>query len=127
MNPRGCSCCPGPRGGYDDGYYPGRGATGWHIDRDCLLTMADHLFAPEIARRVARAEAAPGACVLGVDFDIQRCFDLDDATKVRVDGTHIRAIAKDLDQYNAIDTGVFRIGPALVHKLQALLGDEAAP
>jgi 1L-myo-inositol 1-phosphate cytidylyltransferase len=91
-----------------------------HIDRDCILTMADHLFAPEIVGRLAGADLPRGACTLGVDYDIERCFDLDDATKVQVEGGHIAKIAKDLPEYNAIDTGVFRIGPKLIEELARL-------
>ncbi len=87
------------------------------IDRECLLTMADHLYSPEIVRRLQSFDLPAGACALGVDYDIERCFDLDDATKVQLDGNAITSIAKELDRYNAIDTGVFRIGPALVEEL----------
>jgi histidinol-phosphate aminotransferase len=88
-----------------------------YVDQDCILTMADHLFAPEIVRRLVRAELPAGACALAVDYDIERCFDLDDATKVQVENNRIARIAKDLEVYNAIDTGVFRIGPALIEQL----------
>ncbi|MFO0606230.1 MAG: histidinol-phosphate transaminase [Polyangiales bacterium] len=90
------------------------------IDRDCLLTMSDHLVAPELVRALARAEVPSGACALGVDFDIERCFDLDDATKVRVRGHAIEAISKDLPEFNAIDTGIFRVNAHLVRELRAL-------
>lgn len=90
------------------------------IDRECLLTMADHLIAPELVSRLLRAELPHGACALGVDYDIERCFDLDDATKVRVEGGRIAAIGKELDGYNAIDTGIFRVGPVLPATLRAI-------
>ncbi|MBL8684263.1 MAG: histidinol-phosphate transaminase [Myxococcales bacterium] len=88
------------------------------IDGDCFLSMADHLFAPELLRRLQQAELPSGACALAVDYDIPRCFDLDDATKVQVERGKIAAIAKDLERYNAIDTGVFRVGPALIEELR---------
>lgn len=88
------------------------------IDDDCFLTMADHLFAPELLRRLAQAELGHDACALAVDYDIPRCFDLDDATKVQVERGRIASISKDLERYNAIDTGVFRIGPALIEELR---------
>ncbi len=94
-------------------------AESW-LDRECLLTMSDHLVAPELVRRLVRAELPHGACALGVDFDIERCFDLDDATKVRVQGHSIQAISKELDDYNAIDTGIFRINGALTRELRAV-------
>lgn len=87
------------------------------IHGDCLLTMADHLYSPELVRRL-RGFALPRGCsVLGVDHDVDRCFDLDDATKVRIDRGRIVNIGKDIATYNAIDTGVFRIGPELVREL----------
>lgn len=91
-----------------------------YLDRECLLTMSDHLVAPELVRRLVRAELPSGACALGVDFDIERCFDLDDATKVRVQGHAIQAISKDLADFNAIDTGIFRVNGALARELRGL-------
>jgi histidinol-phosphate aminotransferase len=88
-----------------------------YLDRECLLTMADHLVAPALLRRLMRAEIPAGACALGVDFDIERCFDLDDATKVLVEAGRIGAISKELDAFNAIDTGIFRVNRALVEAL----------
>ncbi|MFO0661801.1 MAG: phosphocholine cytidylyltransferase family protein [Polyangiaceae bacterium] len=89
------------------------------IDRPCLLMMADHLISPELVRRVRSADAPRGACLLGVDHDIERVFDLD-ATKVRLQQGRIVDIAKDLSDYNAIDTGVFRIGPELISELERI-------
>lgn len=88
------------------------------IDRECLLTMADHLYSPEIVRRLQAFELPEGACALGIDYDIERCFDIDDATKVKLDAQAISGISKDLETYDAIDTGVFRIGPELVDELE---------
>ncbi len=90
------------------------------VDGDCLLSMADHLYSPELVRRLRQFELGPGCCVLGVDRDIDRCFDLDDATKVRLAGSLIKDIGKDLGSYDAIDTGVFRIGPALIKELERI-------
>ncbi len=89
-----------------------------YLDRECLLSMSDHLVAPALVARLLRAEIPAGACALGVDYDIERCFDLDDATKVRVASQQILAISKDLLDYNALDTGIFRVTPALVAALR---------
>jgi len=88
------------------------------IDRECILSMADHLFSPDSVRRLLKFDLPKGACALGVDYDIERCFDLDDATKVRLKGGKIADIGKDISDYNCIDTGVFRIGPELVAELE---------
>jgi histidinol-phosphate aminotransferase len=92
-----------------------------YIDGECLLTMSDHLYSPELPRRLLAAELPRGACGLAVDRDIERCFDIDDATKVVTKGGRIVEIAKELPDYDAIDTGVFRIGPALIEELEAVV------
>jgi|GEM_PF-49682 len=90
------------------------------IDQECLLSMADHLYSPEVVRRLRAFDLPRGACALGIDYDIERCFDLDDATKVRLQGNRIGDIGKDLSDYNCIDTGVFRIGPELIRELDRI-------
>lgn len=87
------------------------------IDRECVLTMSDHLYSPELVRRLLAAEIPTDGAALAVDYDIPRCFDLDDATKVGVERGLIVRISKELDAYDALDTGVFRIGPSLVAEL----------
>jgi histidinol-phosphate aminotransferase len=90
------------------------------VDRECLLTMSDHLYSPELVRRLLSADVPEGSCALAVDYEIERCFDLDDATKVGVEGGKIKRIGKELESYDALDTGVFRIGPALIAELAAV-------
>jgi choline kinase len=90
------------------------------IDGDVLLTMSDHLFGGEIVRRLRGFDRPSGSSVLAVDYDIARCFDLDDATKVNVKDGRIVAIGKELPSYNALDTGVFRIGAELVLALSTI-------
>lgn len=88
------------------------------VDQPCVLSMSDHLYSPELVRRLLSAELPAGACGLGVDYDIERCFDLDDATKVRRSNGRIVNIGKELEGYDCLDTGVFRIGPELMDELE---------
>jgi histidinol-phosphate aminotransferase len=88
-----------------------------YVDRECILSMADHLYSPELLRRLLRFDLPKGASVLGVDYDIERCFDLEDATKIRLRSGRITDIGKDIGDYNCIDTGVFRVGPELIEAL----------
>jgi len=90
------------------------------VGAGCVLSMADHLYSPRVVDAVLSPEFAEGSCVLGVDYDIPRCFDLDDATKVRVENQRIVEISKALTQYNALDSGVFRIGPSLIEALESV-------
>ncbi|HKO93336.1 MAG TPA: NTP transferase domain-containing protein [Polyangiaceae bacterium] len=90
------------------------------VGQGCVLSMADHLYSPRVVSAVLSPEFAAGSSVLGVDYEIERCFDIDDATKVQVEGGRIVEIAKTLDKYNALDSGVFRIGPSLLDALDAV-------
>ncbi len=87
-----------------------------------LLLMSDHLWSPELLSTVVSCPVGERESVLGVDYQIDACFDLEDATKVQVQGDRITAIGKELDDYNALDTGVFVITPAFIEALDALNG-----
>jgi choline kinase len=89
-----------------------------------LLLMSDHLWSPRLLRSVASYPVSDRESVLGVDYRIDACFDLDDATKVQVRGDRIERIGKHLDAYNALDTGLFLITPALIEALDAVNGPE---
>ncbi len=87
-----------------------------------FLLMSDHLWAPGLLRAVASTPLSASEAALGVDFRIDACFDLDDATKVQVEDGRIVRIGKELGEYNALDTGVFLIGPALIAALDEVEG-----
>jgi choline kinase len=89
------------------------------LSGEFILLMSDHLFDPDILRRLIAGRRAEAALTLGVDFRVHRPdLDLDDATKVRLDGEgRIVAIAKDLAEYDAVDTGLFVGSPALLQAL----------
>jgi choline kinase len=71
-----------------------------------FLAMGDHLFESSILRQLL-AHADLGKLNLAIDRKIAAIFDLDDAMKVRTEGNQITAIGKNLDSYDAIDTGIF--------------------
>ena len=91
-----------------------------YIDEHCILSMSDHLYSPELVRAVLDQPVREEESVLGIDRKIADVFDIDDATKVRLDGTRIADISKTLPTYDAIDTGVFHISPKLVDVLTRL-------
>jgi 1L-myo-inositol 1-phosphate cytidylyltransferase len=86
------------------------------------LLMSDHLWSPDLIQRVRRYPLAADEAVLGVDFKIDECIDLDDATKVRIRGDRIERIGKELPEYDALDTGLFRITPAVIEALERVNG-----
>ena len=89
------------------------------IGGDHLLLMADHLFDPEIPRRLVRADGA--GIVLAADRDLTSpLLELDDATKVEIDRDGaIVSIGKGLTRFNAVDTGIFLATPELARAIRA--------
>lgn len=87
------------------------------------LFMCDHLF--QLANLDGLLDAGLGRfdAVLGIDRKLGQVFDMDDATKVVAEGDVIRAIGKALPDFNAVDTGMFLIGPALVERLAARISE----
>lgn len=88
-----------------------------------LLLMADHIFEPKTARALLRQPLEEDEVILGVDYNIDRIFDLDDATKVKLNGNNIVDIRKDLSHYDALDTGMFLCSPALFERLESAKKD----
>jgi len=84
-----------------------------------LLLMADHIFEPKTAKVLLQKTLGDDEVILGVDYNIDRVFDLEDATKVKVQGEDILDIGKDLGQYNALDTGMFLCGGSLFERLES--------
>jgi 1L-myo-inositol 1-phosphate cytidylyltransferase len=83
------------------------------IHENFLLLMADHIFEPETARSLLRQPLGKNEVVLAIDRNIGSIFDLDDATKVRLEQDYVVEIGKSLQDYNALDTGMFLCGKAL--------------
>lgn len=92
------------------------------VTEPTFLLMSDHLWSPELLTAVARYPLDADEAVLGIDFDVPRCFDLPDATKVFVDGDRVVNIGKEIPTFHALDTGVFRITPALMDELERVNG-----
>ena len=71
-----------------------------------LLTMSDHLFDEAIVDLLI--ESADLGCLnLAIDRKLNSIFDLDDAMKVQIRGDRVAAIGKNLENYDAIDVGLF--------------------
>lgn len=83
-----------------------------------ILTMADHIFDPEMIQRAAAIIPPKHGALLCVDYKLSEVFDMDDATKVAVKNGKVAAIGKQITQYNAVDTGLFVCTPTLFNALQ---------
>ncbi|MEE9158188.1 MAG: sugar phosphate nucleotidyltransferase [Gammaproteobacteria bacterium] len=83
-----------------------------------FLVMSDHLFDPAIPQALVQNPPAPGTICLAVDHDKAGMFDLDDVTRVQITNNRIKAIDKNLPQWDAVDTGVFLCTTALFEGLE---------
>jgi 1L-myo-inositol 1-phosphate cytidylyltransferase len=99
-----------------------------HIRGEALLCMADHLVVPALYTAMIDHKLGGAALALGVDRRLGHAWvDEDDVTRVATRGRGpvraITAIGKNISVYDAYDTGVFKITPALFDAL----GDVPAP
>jgi 2-aminoethylphosphonate-pyruvate transaminase len=93
-----------------------------------LLVMADQIAAPALVAALARLPAEGDDTLLCVDRDLARVFDMDDATKVRLDVRpdarfdmdRVDAIGKDLATADAVSAGLFLMAPSLLTALDGL-------
>ncbi len=84
-----------------------------------LLTMCDHVFADDQVRRFLERACSIKTSSLAVDRRVSSIFDIDDATKVFLDESgYIRSIGKEIEEYNAIDMGVFLCNDEFIDALR---------
>jgi choline kinase len=82
------------------------------------LLMCDHLVDPRFLGTLTGADPA-SPCTLIIDREPGRVPDLPEATKVRLLGRRIVAIAKGLAKFDGVDTGVFLLRPAIFDALRS--------
>jgi CDP-L-myo-inositol myo-inositolphosphotransferase len=88
-----------------------------------LLLMSDHVLDPEILRLLRSTVLGDAAAALAVDRRPPAHIDLEDATKVRLQGDRIVDIGKALQHYDAIDMGAFLCAPEIFAALEATQDD----
>lgn len=89
------------------------------LKENFILLMSDHLFDDSILRGLLQIENERDGCILCVDRRLNGDhFNIDDITKVWVENEKVRGIGKGLDQFNAIDTGIFLCSPVIFNALE---------
>jgi choline kinase len=79
-----------------------------------FVQMVDHLFDKGIFEKALASPKTKGTSYLCIDRDIEGVHDLDDATKLFIEpDASISSIAKMLDRYNAVDTGLFAMSDSV--------------
>jgi choline kinase len=89
-----------------------------HVTQAFFLAMCDHIFEPAALHRLLAADDGRRPCALVVDRHLTTVLDIDEATKVQLDGDSVTAIGKQLTAYDAVDTGVFLCRSALFEALR---------
>ena len=94
-------------------------ARGRFPDRRFALLMGDHLFEADVLARLLATPASAGESLLAIDSRPAPPDVAAEATKVRRHGDRIDAIGKELEDYDALDTGMFVCAPALFAAIDA--------
>jgi choline kinase len=83
------------------------------------LLMGDHVFHWRVLQSLVRHTVRGNESLLAIDkSSITAAAQVAEATKVRMHGDRITAIGKQLDPYDAIDTGVFVFSAAIFSVLE---------
>ena len=89
-----------------------------YADRRFALLMGDHLFEAPVLQRMLELDVADHDSILAVDSWPADPAVAEEATRVRLSAGRITAIGKDLDPWDALDTGVFVFSPVLFDALE---------
>jgi len=94
-----------------------------------ILLMADHIMDEGILREISRLTPPSTGVIVGVDHrvDSNRLVDLRDVTKVLTEDGRLRALGKEMQDYNGYDTGVFYCSTSIFNAIERSVresGDE---
>tara|TARA_B110000438_G_scaffold48459_1_gene48827 strand:+ start:9723 stop:10427 length:705 start_codon:yes stop_codon:yes gene_type:complete len=76
-----------------------------------LISMSDHIYDAQLLEKVFSVSLEDYDALVGLDFRINKIYDIDDGMKVSVDKNNklkIIDMSKKLSRYDAIDCGVFK-------------------
>ena len=82
------------------------------------LLMGDHVFHWRVLQHLVGHAVRRNESLLAIDRSAIADVQVAEATKVRLRGDRITAIGKDLNPFDAIDTGVFVFSPAIFTALE---------
>jgi 1L-myo-inositol 1-phosphate cytidylyltransferase / CDP-L-myo-inositol myo-inositolphosphotransferase len=82
------------------------------------LLMGDHVFDWRVLEQLVRHTVHGHESLLAIDRSSATAAQVAEATKVRLHGDRITAIGKQVDPFDAIDTGVFVFSPAIFSALE---------
>lgn len=89
-----------------------------HFTENFALLMSDHVFSPKTLIRIQRLKLKKYECALAIDKNLDSVLDVNDTTKVIVKDNKAIALNKNLESYNAYDTGMFVCSPYIFNVLE---------
>jgi len=88
-----------------------------------ILLMSDHVFDWRTLIGLKRIKLKKDECALAIDKNLDSVLDIGDTTKVLVKNNKVALISKNLDVYNAYDTGMFLCSPYIFKVLKKTISD----
>jgi len=76
-----------------------------------IVSMSDHFYGPDLLEQVMKINLGNNTACVALDFNKDDIFDIDDGMKISVEKNNkekITKMSKTLDNYDAIDCGVFK-------------------
>lgn len=83
-----------------------------------ILLMSDHVFDPSTLKKIQRLKLKNNECALAIDRNLKSALDVEDTTKVVVKKGRVVNIGKNIENYNAFDTGMFFCSPNIFSVLK---------
>ena len=79
-------------------------------NEEFMISMSDHLYFADMMKKVKESSLSNRVANVGLDFNIDGIFDIDDGMKVLAQPKTmlVKAMSKNLTKYNAIDVGLFK-------------------
>ena len=80
------------------------------VNDEFMVSMSDHLYFADMMKKVKESNLSNRVVNVGLDFNINDIFDIDDGMKVfaQPDTMMVKSMSKNLKDYNAIDVGLFK-------------------
>ena len=76
-----------------------------------IVSMSDHFYGPDLLEQVIKINLGNNTACVALDFNKDDIFDIDDGMKITVEKNNkekITEMSKTLDDFDAIDCGVFK-------------------
>ena len=76
-----------------------------------IVSMSDHFYGPDLLEQVMKINLGNNTACVALDFNKDDIFDIDDGMKIKVEKNNkekITKMSKTLDNFDAIDCGVFK-------------------